>query len=483
VSEKILIANRGEIACRIIRTCKELGFGTVAIHSEADRDSMHVVIADEAFEVGAPPARESYLKSDVILEAAARAGARAVHPGYGFLSENAGFAQSVTASGMIWIGPSPDSIRDMGDKERAREIAREAGVPVLPGSNRFGNCEEAVLVSAAREIGFPLLVKAAAGGGGIGMRRCDAPEKLAEIASATQSMAAKSFGDASIYFERYVGTARHIEVQIFGFGDGTGVHLYDRDCSVQRRFQKIIEEAPAPGVPDAVRKDLYRASLALVAHQRYSGAGTVEFIYDCDREQAYFLEMNTRIQVEHPVTEMVTGIDLVAWQILHAFGRLQPVGQHSLALHGHAMECRLYAERPEKNFLPSPGTISTLRWPPVGEGLRIDTGIGEGGKVTPYYDPMIAKLIAHGETRRAAMDRLSGALDGMELEGLSSNREFLRRALSDGRFRAGAVDTGFALQLVAQLAASSGREGSGQGDRRGALTGKGRAVPEGVPGT
>lgn len=456
VAEKILIANRGEIACRIIRTCKELGFDTVAVYSQADRNAMHVAMADEAVEIGPAPSRESYLKSDTILDAAHRTGAKAIHPGYGFLSENAGFAEAVIAAGLIWIGPTPVSIRDMGDKERAREIARQAGVPILPGSNRFSDSDDQLLLDAAQKVGFPLLVKAAAGGGGIGMRRVDSPEKLIDVARATQSMAGKSFGDPGIYFERYVGTARHIEVQVFGFGNGAGVHLYDRDCSVQRRFQKIIEEAPAPNVPDDVRSALHQASVALVASQKYSGAGTVEFIYDCERQQAYFLEMNTRIQVEHPVTEMVTGVDLVAWQILHAFGQLQPVSQQAVPIKGHAIECRLYAERPEKNFLPSPGLVSKLRWPSQDEGLRIDTGIRAGDRVTPYYDPMIAKLIAHRHTRREAVDRLVDALECLQVEGLSTNRAFLQRALSDERFRAGPVDTGFAIEVLARPAPSDG---------------------------
>ena len=456
MAEKILIANRGEIACRIIRTCKELGFDTVAVYSEADRDAMHVAMADEAVEIGPAPSRESYLKSDIILDAAHRTGAKALHPGYGFLSENASFAEAVIAAGLIWIGPTPVSILDMGDKERAREIARQAGVPILPGSNRFSDSDDQQLLDAAQEVGFPLLVKAAAGGGGIGMRRVDSPEKLIDVARATQSMAGKSFGDPGIYFERYVGTARHIEVQVFGFGNGGGVHLYDRDCSVQRRFQKIIEEAPAPNVPDDVRSALHQASLALVANQKYSGAGTVEFIYDCEREQAYFLEMNTRIQVEHPVTEMVTGVDLVAWQILHAFGQLQPVSQQSVPIKGHAIECRLYAERPEKNFLPSPGLVRRLQWPSQDQGLRIDTGIRSGDRVTPYYDPMIAKLIAHRGTRREAVDRLVDALECLQLEGLSTNRAFLQGALSDERFRAGPVNTGFAMEVLARPAPSDG---------------------------
>ncbi|QAA94854.1 acetyl-CoA carboxylase biotin carboxylase subunit [Pollutimonas thiosulfatoxidans] len=443
MAKKLLIANRGEIACRIISSCKKLGLQTVAVYSEADAHAMHVELADEAVLVGPPPARESYLRVDAILDAARRTGADLVHPGYGFLAENADFAQAVMDAGLGWVGPSPASIIDMGDKERAREIARLAGVPILPGSQRFALGQTEAVMDAAQQVGYPLLVKAAAGGGGIGMRRVDEATQLLSVVEATQSMAGKAFGDSSVYLERYVAAARHIEVQVFGFGDGQGVHLYDRDCSVQRRFQKIIEEAPAPGVPEAVRAQLYGAALALVAQQRYSGAGTVEFIYDSERQQAYFLEMNTRIQVEHPTTEMVTGVDLVAWQILQALGELAPVSQDAIALNGHAVECRLYAERPEKNFLPSPGLIETLAWPMKQEGLRVDTGVRAGDRVTPYYDPLVAKLIAHGIDRSEAIARLRLALEGLTVEGLSTNAEFLHRVLSDADFSAGGVTTAY----------------------------------------
>jgi 3-methylcrotonyl-CoA carboxylase alpha subunit len=452
MKQKLLIANRGEIACRIIRSCRELGLATVAVYSEADRGAMHVQAADEAFEVGPAPARESYLKADVILEVAARAGVNAIHPGYGFLSENARFAQAVIDAGMTWVGPAPESIKDMGDKERAREIARQAGVPILPGSTRFAEGRTENLADAAREVGFPLLVKAAAGGGGIGMRRVDAPDQLVSVVQATQSMAGKAFGDSSVYLERYVAAARHIEVQVFGFGDGNGVHLYDRDCSVQRRFQKIIEEAPAPDVPEAVRKELYRAALALVKHQKYSGAGTVEFIYDSERQCAYFLEMNTRIQVEHATTEMVTGIDLVAWQVQQALGRLPPVDQADIVLAGHSIECRLYAERPEKNFLPSPGTIGHLGWPAKSEHLRIDTGVRAGDKVTPFYDPMVAKLIGLGRDRDEAIGHLRAALGELQIGGLSTNASFLDGVLGDAFFQAGGVTTAYVADYMVRAA-------------------------------
>ncbi|MEX0729392.1 MAG: biotin carboxylase N-terminal domain-containing protein [Aquisalimonadaceae bacterium] len=446
---KVLIANRGEIACRIIRTCRGMGLPTVAVYSDADENALHVQMADEAVHIGPSPAGESYLRGDAIIAAARHCGATAIHPGYGFLSENSGFAREVAEQGLCWIGPSPESIDAMGDKERAREIAEAADVPVVPGSRRFRAGDTEGLQSAAEAVGYPLLVKAAAGGGGIGMRRVDGADQLEAVVQATQSMAGKAFGDSSIYLERYVDAARHIEVQIFGFGDGNGVHLHDRDCSVQRRFQKIIEEAPAPDLPDRVREGLYRAALALVRHQRYSGAGTVEFIYDARRQQAYFLEMNTRIQVEHPATEMITGVDLVAWQIRQAIGALEAVDQASIPLNGHAVECRLYAERPEKNFLPAPGMIDALEWPEQGDDLRVDTGVKAGDRVTPFYDPLVAKLIARGADREQAVEGLSRALEALVVGGLANNADFLRRILADREFRNGGVTTAFVAEFLA----------------------------------
>lgn len=464
MAKKLLIANRGEIACRIMASCKKLGLETVAVYSEADAAAMHVQMADEAVLIGAAPARDSYLRAELILDAARRMDVTLIHPGYGFLSENADFARAVEDAGMVWVGPAPSSIIDMGDKERAREIARLAGVPILPGSSRYALGETDGLLGAAQQVGYPLLVKAAAGGGGIGMRRVDEPAQLLAVVEATQSMAGKAFGDSSVYLERYVAAARHIEVQIFGFGDGSGVHFYDRDCSVQRRFQKIIEEAPAFGVPDDIRAELYHAALALVAQQRYSGAGTVEFIYDSERRQCYFLEMNTRIQVEHPTTEMVTGEDLVAWQILQALGELAKLSQDAIVLNGHAVECRLYAERPEKNFLPSPGLLETLEWPPRQDGLRIDTGVRAGDRVTPYYDPMIAKLVAYGTSRKQAIARLRQALAGLTVDGLSTNAMFLDDVLSDSDFAAGGVTTAYVAAFMARRAqlskATEGRKPS-----------------------
>lgn len=441
--EKLLAANRGEIACRVIRSAKKLGIATVAVYSEADAASAHVQMADEAVAIGPAPARESYLRVEAILEAARTTGATLIHPGYGFLSENAEFAQSVIDAGLAWVGPSPQSITDMGDKERARNIAKAAGVPILPGSSRYYPDDLTGLEQAAADIGYPLLVKAAGGGGGIGMRVVEKPEDLLNIVSATQSMAAKAFANAGIYLERLVRNARHIEVQVFGFGDGTAVHLYDRECSIQRRFQKILEEAPAPNLPESVRQTLQAAAVSLAQSQKYTGAGTVEFIYDCDRQEAYFLEMNTRIQVEHPATEAVTGIDLVEWQILHALGRLPTQNQEDIVLQGHAVEVRLYAERPEKNFLPSPGVIDSLVWPRESTGLRIDTGVRAGDKITPFYDPMIAKLIAHGSDRQEAITRLASAMDELVIEGLNTNARFLGEVLRDERYQSGEVTTDF----------------------------------------
>ena len=318
--KKVLIANRGEIACRVIRSCRTLGLKTVAVFSEADAKALHVEMADEAFPVGPAPARQSYLIAENILSAARSSGADAIHPGYGFLAENSGFARAVAAAGLTWIGPSPETIEDMGDKERARLLAKAADVPILPGSGRFTAQDAAGIDDAAREVGFPLLVKAAAGGGGIGMRRVDKPEELAKIVEATQSLAEKSFGDGTIYLERLVAKARHVEIQVFGFGDGNAVHLFERECSIQRRFQKIVEETPAPGLAPAVRRAMAEAAVALVRQERYRGAGTVEFVMDATTGAFYFLEMNTRIQVEHPVTEMTTGLDLVGLQIRLARG-------------------------------------------------------------------------------------------------------------------------------------------------------------------
>ena len=452
---KILIANRGEIACRIVRTCRRLGVATVAVYSEADQDALHVELCDDAVCIGPASVRESYLNADAILAAAKATEAVAIHPGYGFFSENSAFARRVMDAGLVWIGPAPEIIASMGDKAAARVIAGKAGLPLLPASGRYLPGQTNDLLATAADVGFPLLVKAAAGGGGIGMRRVDKPDDVEAVVAATQAMAGKLFGDPGVYLERLVGQARHVEVQIFGFGDGTAVHLHDRDCSVQRRFQKIVEEAPAPGLPDDLRDRLRSAAISLASQQSYAGAGTIEFIYDTESEQAYFLEMNTRIQVEHPVTEMITCIDLVEWQIKQAFGRLSPVPQEDIHTRGHAMEARLYAERPQKNFLPAPGRIESLIWPESHAGLRVDAGVRSGDMVTPHYDPMIGKLIAHGGDRNQALARLLAGLDALSLDGLCSNREFLSMLLRHKAFSEATLST----QLVAELMGDNGAAG------------------------
>jgi acetyl-CoA carboxylase biotin carboxylase subunit len=441
---KVLIANRGEIACRVIRSCKALGLATVAVYSDADAGALHVATADEAIRIGPPPARESYLHIDAILAAARASGADAVHPGYGFLSENATFAAAVGNAGLAWIGPTPETITAMGDKERARALAAAAGVPTLPGSARFASDDLAGLAQAAEQVGFPLLVKAAAGGGGIGMRRVEHASELAGAVAATQAMAARSFGDGTIYLERFVRQARHVEIQVFGFGDGRAIHLFERDCSIQRRFQKIVEETPAPGLAEETRRRMFDAALALCRRERYRGAGTIEFVLDAATQEFFFLEMNTRIQVEHPVTEMTTGVDLVAMQICLAAGRPLPVErQEAIRQHGHAIECRLYAERPAKMFLPSPGPLKVFALPPHQNGLRIDTGVREGDEITPYYDPLIAKLIGHAATRSGAIELMGEALRETHVEGIHTNLDFLGRVLDHHAFRSGQVHTGF----------------------------------------
>ena len=440
---KVLVANRGEIAVRVFRSCRQLGLATVAVHSDADAASVHALTADEMVRIGPAPARDSYLKVNAILDAARATGADAVHPGYGFLSENAEFALSVQAAGLTWIGPAPDVIRSMGDKQRARELAAAAGVPVVPGSRRFELGDLAGLQEAATAVGYPLLVKAAGGGGGIGMKRVDDSSKLTETVVATQSMAEKSFGNGSVFLERFVARARHVEIQVFGFGDGNAVHLFERDCSLQRRFQKVIEESPAPGLPDSVRYRMAEAAAELARSVRYGGAGTVEFIVDADTFEFFFLEMNTRIQVEHPVTEAITGRDLVAMQIDLARGALTSIAQRDIKTSGHAIECRLYAENPAKMFMPSPGPLEVFA-PPTGmPNVRIDTGYRQGDTVTPFYDPMLAKVIVHGRDRDEARKTVLAAMQAFEVGGLKSNRDFLIACLKDPEFVAGNVHTGF----------------------------------------
>jgi len=441
--KRVLIANRGEIACRVIRAAQKLGLEAVAVYSDADANALHVEMADASVRIGPPAAAESYLRQDAILAAAQETQADAIHPGYGFMAENADFARAVMDAGLIWIGPRPETIEAMGDKQRARDLAQKAGVPVAQGSDRLLPGKLDGLEQMAEAVGYPLLVKAAAGGGGIGMRRVDSPETLRKTVETTQSMAERSFGDGSVYLERFIPKARHIEIQVFGFGDGRAVHLYERDCSLQRRFQKIIEESPTPGFSAEAVAGMSEAARALTRSQNYAGAGTVEFVADADTGEYFFLEMNTRIQVEHPVTEMVTGCDLVGLQLRLAAGEKLHDVLASVLHVGVAVECRIYAENPAKNFLPSPGTLTTFDLPNNMSGIRIDVGVRAGDTITPYYDPMIAKVIAWGKDRVTAIERLREALKQTRIEGPATNREFLIAVLDDPAFRAGEIWTGF----------------------------------------
>jgi 3-methylcrotonyl-CoA carboxylase alpha subunit len=449
---KVLIANRGEIACRVIRSCRRLGLKTVAVYSEADARSLHVASADEAVAIGPAPAKQSYLVIDNILKAARDTGADAIHPGYGFLAENSDFAKAVAHAGLVWIGPTPETIDDMGDKERARLLAKAAGVPILPGSGRFVPGDPDGLEAAGQAVGYPLLVKAAAGGGGIGMRRVDGPGDLKAVVESTQTLAEKAFGDGSVYLEKLIEKARHIEIQVFGFGDGRGVHMFERECSIQRRYQKIVEESRAPNLPLETLSKMAESAVALVRQERYRGAGTIEFVVDAVSGNYYFLEMNTRIQVEHPVTEAITGLDLVGLQIKLAGGdALREVTQDGISAKGHAVELRIYAENPAKNFMPSPGPLKTFRLPLASDGLRVDTGVREGDQISFHYDPMIAKMIAHGSSRLAAIDRMLKALDETAIEGVATNIAFLKKLLSHPAFRAGDCWTGFIPAHAAEL--------------------------------
>lgn len=445
---KILIANRGEIACRVIRTARRLGITTVAVYSDADAASLHVAMADEAVHIGASPVGESYLKADRIIAAAKQTGAQAVHPGYGFLSENPEFVDQVTAAGLVFIGPSAESIRAMGLKDAAKRLMEKAGVPVVPGYH--GEAQDIVLLATkAREIGYPVLIKARAGGGGKGMRRVDNPDDFSEALSGARREAKAAFGDDRVLVENYVDKPRHIEVQVFGDNFGNAVHLYERDCSAQRRHQKVIEEAPAPGMTPALRKAMTEAAVKAAKAIKYSGAGTIEFIVDASQglkaDRFWFMEMNTRLQVEHPVTEMITGVDLVEWQLRVAAGEKLPKTQDEIALSGHAFEARLYAEDATKGFLPAIGTLHHLRFPertPAGAAMRIETGVREGDAISPYYDPMIAKLVAHGRDRTAALSALETMLAETEIAGSVTNTAFLAALAADADFMAGDVDTG-----------------------------------------
>jgi 3-methylcrotonyl-CoA carboxylase alpha subunit len=440
----LLIANRGEIACRIIRTARRLGIRTVAVYSDADADALHVRQADEAVHIGPPPARESYLVGEKIIAAAKQTGAEAIHPGYGFLSENAEFAQAVTDAGLIWVGPKPASITAMGLKDAAKKLMAEAGVPVTPGY-MGENQDPALLADEADKIGYPVLIKAVAGGGGKGMRLVEQAEDFVDSLASCQREAAASFGNAHVLIEKYILSPRHIEVQVFGDSQGNVVHLFERDCSLQRRHQKVIEEAPAPGMDAATRAELCAAAVRAAKAVDYVGAGTIEFIADGSEglraDRIWFMEMNTRLQVEHPVTEEIAGVDLVEWQLRVASGEPLPKRQDELAIDGWAMEARLYAEDPAKGFLPSIGTLELFELGEV-EGGRIDTGVYEGAEVTPFYDPMIAKLIARGDTRDEARERLGDMLEDSAVWPVKANAAFLIAALAHPDFAAGTVDTG-----------------------------------------
>jgi acetyl-CoA carboxylase biotin carboxylase subunit len=449
----ILVANRGEIARRVFATAARMGIATVAVYSDADADAAHVRDADRAVRIGPAAARESYLNADAILAAAKSAGADAIHPGYGFLSENAAFAEAVIAQGLTWIGPPPQAIRGMGLKDAAKDLMQKAGVPVTPGY-LGANQAEGALAREAQKIGYPVLIKAVAGGGGKGMRKVDRPEDFkAQLASAKREAQA-SFGDDRVLLETYVIRPRHIEVQVFGDTHGNVVHLYERDCSLQRRHQKVIEEAPAPGMDAATREAVTSAAVRAAKAVGYVGAGTVEFIADASEglrpDRVWFMEMNTRLQVEHPVTEMVTGLDLVEWQIRVARGEPLPLAQADILLTGHAVEARLYAEQPTNNFLPSIGRLDRFRLP---DGLRCDSGVEEGGEISPHYDPMIAKLIAHGPTREAAISSLAAACDAVEVWPVKTNAGFLAGCLEAADFIAGDIDTGFIERHLAELTA------------------------------
>src|SRR6266702_728471 len=441
---KILIANRGEIACRIIRTARRMGIATVAVYSEADAAALHVALADEARLIGPPPARESYLDIAAVIAAARDSGAAAVHPGYGFLSENAEFAEACAKAGLVFIGPSPEVIRAMGSKAAAKALMEAHGVPVVPGYHGAEQ-HEGRLVAEAGRIGFPVMIKASAGGGGRGMRIVAGVGEFAAALDGARREAVGAFGDDRMLIERYLAAPRHIEVQVFGDAHGNAVHLFERDCSIQRRHQKIIEEAPAPGLDPAQRAAIGNAALKAARAVGYVGAGTVEFIVPTDKKAGdafYFMEMNTRIQVEHPVTEAVTGVDLVEWQLRIAAGEELPLRQEELALNGHAIEARLYAENPARDFLPSTGTLHALHLP-EGEGVRVESGVRAGDSVSPFYDPMIAKLIAWGEDRETARARLRRALGDTALVGVATNLGFLTRVAADPDFAAGRVDTRF----------------------------------------
>jgi 3-methylcrotonyl-CoA carboxylase alpha subunit len=451
----LLIANRGEIACRVIRTARAMGIRTVAVYSDADAKALHVRQADEAVHIGPSPAAESYLRGDKIIAAAKATGAEAIHPGYGFLSENAEFAEAVAEAGLIWVGPKPDSIRAMGLKDAAKTLMQQAGVPVTPGY--LGEDQSpARLLKEAKAIGFPVLNKAVAGGGGKGMRKVDAAKDFADMLESCRREAKASFGNDEVLLEKWITSPRHIEVQVFGDSHGNVVHLFERDCSLQRRHQKVIEEAPAPGMDAATREAICQAAVRAAKAVDYVGAGTIEFIADASEglsaDRIFFMEMNTRLQVEHPVTEEITGVDLVEWQLRIASGEPLPLRQEELKIDGWAMEARLYAEDPATGFLPSTGRLSTFK---VLAPVRTETGIEEGDAISPYYDPMIAKLIAKGADRESARRKLADACHNTQCAPVKTNAGFLARLVGHEQFAVGRVTTGFIEQHLDWLAVST----------------------------
>jgi acetyl-CoA carboxylase biotin carboxylase subunit len=438
--KKILVANRGEIAVRVIRACREMGIATVAVYSDADRPALHVRRADEAHRLGPAPSRESYLRIDRVLEVAAKTGADAVHPGYGFLAENPDFARACEGAGLVFIGPRSETIALMGEKTSARRVATEAGVPVVPGSLEPLADERAVLAEAER-VGFPIMLKAAAGGGGKGLRLVRVASELGSALARARSEASNAFGDDRVYVEKAIVRPRHIEIQVLADGHGNAVHLFERECSIQRRHQKVIEESPSPFVTPELRERMGSLAVALVKKAGYVNAGTLEFLVDAER-RPYFLEMNTRLQVEHPVTEMVTGEDLVKLQIRIAQGQRLPFRQEELRQRGHAIECRVYAEDPDQGFLPSPGRITALRVP-GGPGIRDDSGIYEGYEVPIHYDPLLSKLVAYSYSRRDALLRMRRAIAEYRILGVKTTLAFFERVLQNPDFVAGDFDTSF----------------------------------------
>jgi 3-methylcrotonyl-CoA carboxylase alpha subunit len=437
---KILVANRGEIACRVIRTAHSMGIATVAVYSDADANSMHVAMADEALAIGPAPARESYLCIDKVIDAARRTGAEAIHPGYGFLSENAAFSQACEDAGIVFIGPPVPAIEAMGSKSAAKQIMQDAGVPLLPGYHGDDQ-DPALLLAEAEKIGFPVLLKAVAGGGGKGMRRVDDPTRFDEELAAAQREASSSFGEDKMLVEKFLTQPRHVEIQVFCDNHGNGVYLAERDCSVQRRHQKVVEEAPAPGLSTEARVAMGEAAVRAAQAIDYRGAGTVEFLLDTDG--FFFMEMNTRLQVEHPVTEMITGQDLVEWQLRVGAGETLPLSQEDVKIEGHAFEARIYAEDPENDFLPATGTLTYLRTPEETETVRVDTGVRQGDEVSVHYDPMIAKLVVWDRDRNSALRQLAMALSRYRVAGVTTNIDFLYNIATSEPFRQVELDTRF----------------------------------------